>query len=582
MTLDEVLKLTGLSAPSSVRVPSTVTNPNPGWQAFDPNMDLPDGTQFQFRSPQGIYEFTLNGSDWAPSGVPKAASRTKTGYPSADDVAKDPLAAAKAQYDAVRTDPAATPADVSAAYNALRSEQDKADKAAATASGKAADTQANAAVAQAKLAKGETPTAAELSAYVKTNGGGQAAGQNSQYTMPIPGYTGPLTPHHAGNATGAVDLFAPPGTPIVAAAGGTVVRAGPYGAAGNDIYIQGDDGRVYDYEHTDGLQVKPGDVVKAGQPLGVVATLENGGSSVGPATHLHFAVGTKDGGINYDDHGTGDADALGMLKGIQAGNLGSLNGLLPGPKPEIHAIGSQLVQYDPATGKASVIFDGTDLKAPTTHQIGNVLYQWDPNTRQWTQAITGPKTAAEIQAEQAQQGKVATLIQQAQSTTQYIKQQLASGQLTPQQADQYMNYLNDYTAAGLQGTTPWQRYQQQAQLDEQNTATAKDLLDTKVQQTTSLATSLLGDSMKSVTASKYGTMAPGTLSGVFQGALDQANQQTAPLSNLAQQLLATVSQHAQAAGLDPRVPGTPPPGMPSLPVGPDQAPLPAPAPQMAA
>ncbi|HXF01697.1 MAG TPA: M23 family metallopeptidase, partial [Arthrobacter sp.] len=364
-------------------------------------------------------------------------------------------------------------------------------------------TQAMAKTAAAEMAAGKEPSSEYVTAYFAVNGG-KASGQPSQYTMPIPGYTWALQPHHAGNENGAVDLFAPPGTPIVAAAGGTVVRAGPYGAAGNDIYIQGNDGRVYDYEHTDNLKVQPGDVVQAGQPLAVVATLENGGSSVGPATHLHFAVGAKDGSINYDDHGTStDFDTLGFLKGISSGQQPGGSGTNPfAAKPEYHALGDKIYRANP-DGSFSVVVDASGEKAPTTHQLGNILYQYDPATQQWKQAIVGPQTADQIKAQQDQQGQVQTVLQQMQNTKDFIQQQFAAGKLTPQEAAQYQQSLLDYTNAALQGTTPYDLWKTQQEQTTQRSQIAKDLLDEKVSQTTSMVDNLLGDTMRSVAASKY-------------------------------------------------------------------------------
>ncbi|GAA4562844.1 hypothetical protein GCM10023176_05480 [Micromonospora coerulea] len=86
-----------------------------------------------------------------------------------------------------------------------------------------------------------------------------------------------------------VDLAAPVGTPIVAAAGGRVARAGWFGGYG--YYTCLDHGRADGqrlstcYGHQSRLLVSPGQRVRAGQVIGLVGST---GASTGP--HLHFEV----------------------------------------------------------------------------------------------------------------------------------------------------------------------------------------------------------------------------------------------------------------------------------------------------
>ncbi|SCL29328.1 Murein DD-endopeptidase MepM and murein hydrolase activator NlpD, contain LysM domain [Micromonospora rhizosphaerae] len=86
-----------------------------------------------------------------------------------------------------------------------------------------------------------------------------------------------------------VDLAAPIGTPILAAADGRVTRAGWYGGYGNYTCI--DHGRADGqrlstcYGHQSRLLVSPGQRVRAGQVIGLVGST---GASTGP--HLHFEV----------------------------------------------------------------------------------------------------------------------------------------------------------------------------------------------------------------------------------------------------------------------------------------------------
>lgn len=84
---------------------------------------------------------------------------------------------------------------------------------------------------------------------------------------------------------GGVDLAAPAGTPIRAAASGEVVFSGRRGAAGNLVMVRHQDGSVAHYAHARELAVRKGDQVAAGQEI---ASVGSTGRSTGP--HLHFAV----------------------------------------------------------------------------------------------------------------------------------------------------------------------------------------------------------------------------------------------------------------------------------------------------
>jgi murein DD-endopeptidase MepM/ murein hydrolase activator NlpD len=85
----------------------------------------------------------------------------------------------------------------------------------------------------------------------------------------------------------AVDLGAPVGTPIVAAAAGEVVisRMGWNGGYGNYVVIQHGNGTQTVYGHASKLLVSEGDMVKQGQSIALVGST---GESTGP--HLHLEV----------------------------------------------------------------------------------------------------------------------------------------------------------------------------------------------------------------------------------------------------------------------------------------------------
>ncbi|ULH16131.1 peptidoglycan DD-metalloendopeptidase family protein [Deinococcus sp. KNUC1210] len=82
---------------------------------------------------------------------------------------------------------------------------------------------------------------------------------------------------------GGVDLAAPYGTPIYAAAGGTVTRSG-YGDFGNNVYVENGNAVII-YGHMSRLGVSAGQTVQRGQLLGYV-----GCSGICTGPHLHFEV----------------------------------------------------------------------------------------------------------------------------------------------------------------------------------------------------------------------------------------------------------------------------------------------------
>ena len=84
-----------------------------------------------------------------------------------------------------------------------------------------------------------------------------------------------------------IDLMAPMGSPIRAAAGGTVVYAGWYYAYGNIVDIQHADGVVTRYAHMSAFA--PG--IHAGTPVPVGGIIgEVGATGRAHGTHVHFEV----------------------------------------------------------------------------------------------------------------------------------------------------------------------------------------------------------------------------------------------------------------------------------------------------
>ncbi|WP_434446725.1 M23 family metallopeptidase [Lentzea sp. E54] len=82
-----------------------------------------------------------------------------------------------------------------------------------------------------------------------------------------------------------IDIAGPIGTPILSAADGVVIEAGPISGFGLWVRVEHADGTVTVYGHVDTFNVRVGQQVKAGQQI---ARMGNRGFSTGP--HLHFEV----------------------------------------------------------------------------------------------------------------------------------------------------------------------------------------------------------------------------------------------------------------------------------------------------
>ncbi|MCZ2827801.1 M23 family metallopeptidase [Modestobacter sp. VKM Ac-2986] len=107
----------------------------------------------------------------------------------------------------------------------------------------------------------------------------------SGYVRPAVGRTSSCYGARWGVTHYGVDIAAPIGTPIYAAATGVVERAGPATGFGLAVYIRGDDGAITVYGHVNRHFVADGERVRAGERI---AEVGNRGQSTGP--HLHFEV----------------------------------------------------------------------------------------------------------------------------------------------------------------------------------------------------------------------------------------------------------------------------------------------------
>lgn len=124
---------------------------------------------------------------------------------------------------------------------------------------------------------------------------------NGTFTHPCPGYSrissyfGYREQPLAGASTNhkGIDFAAPQGTPIYAAAAGTVTSSGYSGKAGKRIVINHGNGLVTIYMHCHTLYVSAGTKVSKGQNIAAVGTT---GNSTG--NHLHFQVNSNGTPVN--------------------------------------------------------------------------------------------------------------------------------------------------------------------------------------------------------------------------------------------------------------------------------------------
>ncbi len=141
----------------------------------------------------------------------------------------------------------------------------------------------------ARLAKAQ----ANASANVSGGAGAAVVSGNGMFTHPCPGYSrvssefGYREAPLAGASTNhkGMDLAAPTGTPIYAAAAGTVTTARYSNSAGNWVVINHGNGLQTYYMHASALYVSEGQTVSKGQNIAAVGST---GQSTGP--HLHFQV----------------------------------------------------------------------------------------------------------------------------------------------------------------------------------------------------------------------------------------------------------------------------------------------------
>jgi hypothetical protein len=123
----------------------------------------------------------------------------------------------------------------------------------------------------------------------------------AEWVWPVSGdvitpYRNGADPYATGQHRG-IDIAAPVGATVVAAAGGEVRFAGTAGSSGLTISIRTGDGYDTSYLHLSSLAVRAGAHVSGGERIGAVGTT---GVRSAAAPHLHFGV--RDAGTRHDYH----------------------------------------------------------------------------------------------------------------------------------------------------------------------------------------------------------------------------------------------------------------------------------------
>ena len=87
-----------------------------------------------------------------------------------------------------------------------------------------------------------------------------------------------------------IDISAPEGTPVGAAARGKVIYVGEQSGYGNLVILRHDDGLVTLYAHASKILVDEGDTVERGR---IIARVGQTGRTTGPHLHFEVRVGTR-------------------------------------------------------------------------------------------------------------------------------------------------------------------------------------------------------------------------------------------------------------------------------------------------
>lgn len=229
-----------------------------------------------------------------------------------DDLA-DEIAAAMEVYEAEAAAEEQAAAEVTALILQYEEEQRRAREAAAAA---AAAEAARRAAEQAAQQQGGTVTDGgngtsysggavyDGSGATVADGGGSGGGENisdgggasysgfsGSFTWPCPNWNGYITGRYGEQRSGHthagidIDGYGCDGSPVVAAASGTVITSSYSGGYGNYVVIDHGSGYTTLYAHMSGNAVSSGQYVSAGQTIGYL-----GASGNASGTHCHFEI----------------------------------------------------------------------------------------------------------------------------------------------------------------------------------------------------------------------------------------------------------------------------------------------------
>ncbi len=125
----------------------------------------------------------------------------------------------------------------------------------------------------------------KASAFAQERAEREARLTKPQFVMPTTGVWTSGFGYRWGVLHAGIDIANAIGTPILAAADGVVIAAGPEGGYGNLVKLRHADGTVTLYGHNSSVLVSVGERVMAGDQI---AKMGNTGNSTGP--HCHFEV----------------------------------------------------------------------------------------------------------------------------------------------------------------------------------------------------------------------------------------------------------------------------------------------------
>jgi len=172
---------------------------------------------------------------------------------------------------------------------------------------------------------------------------------------------------------------------------------------------------------------------------------------------------------------------------------------------------------DPTSGAEYIVNSET---GEIVKQLSGPLPGWVPGRGVPAPAGAGPQRAprypeeeelARLQVQKARQSLIppqALVMQQHNETIDQVAAMLASGEMTPAQADEYMRLIQANTAAALRGTSPWQQEEAKRQTTQANRAAGASMLNQRVSSGSSMASSLLSGAQEGFSRILGGTGAP--------------------------------------------------------------------------